>query len=179
MLSRRTLRCRLAPPFPSPFPPLPRPDMAACFVCEVACYRGKVSNDCCGNVVRRCRGMASCKPANWCVDLHHASEHIDWVVHEGMRKGFCMQIQTIRVRTGCLIVIVPRHLMLRYKHAKICRRKVIHPKTSSPLSWSRSKSSKQPWLVPSRQPASPPEARPLASSWPQRQLASQPPPPEE
>ena len=29
MLSRRTLRWRLAPPFPSPFPPLPRPDMMA------------------------------------------------------------------------------------------------------------------------------------------------------
>ena len=29
MLSRRTLRWRLAPPFPRPFPPLPRPDMIA------------------------------------------------------------------------------------------------------------------------------------------------------
>ena len=29
MLSLRTLRWRLAPPFPSPFPPLPRPDMIA------------------------------------------------------------------------------------------------------------------------------------------------------
>ncbi len=27
MLSRRTLRWRLAPPFPRPFPPLPRPDI--------------------------------------------------------------------------------------------------------------------------------------------------------
>ena len=31
MLSRRTFRWRLAPPFPSPFPPLPRPDMLLCF----------------------------------------------------------------------------------------------------------------------------------------------------
>ena len=29
MLSRSTFLWRLAPPFPSPFPPLPRPDMAA------------------------------------------------------------------------------------------------------------------------------------------------------
>ena len=41
------------------------------------------------------------------------------------------------------------------------------------------KASKQPWLVPSRQPASPPEARPPASSWPPRLLASPPRPPEE
>ena len=27
MLSRRTIRCRLAPPFPRPIPPLPRPDI--------------------------------------------------------------------------------------------------------------------------------------------------------
>jgi hypothetical protein len=27
ILSRRTLRWRLAPPFPSPFPPFPRPDI--------------------------------------------------------------------------------------------------------------------------------------------------------
>uniref|UniRef100_A0A915AQ37 Uncharacterized protein n=1 Tax=Parascaris univalens TaxID=6257 RepID=A0A915AQ37_PARUN len=27
MLSRSTLRWRLAPPFPSPLPPLPRPDI--------------------------------------------------------------------------------------------------------------------------------------------------------
>uniref|UniRef100_A0A8R7PJ07 Uncharacterized protein n=1 Tax=Triticum urartu TaxID=4572 RepID=A0A8R7PJ07_TRIUA len=32
MLSRRTFRCRLAPPFPSPLPPLPRPDIVAGFV---------------------------------------------------------------------------------------------------------------------------------------------------
>ena len=29
MLSRRTLRWRLAPPLPRPLPPLPRPDMVA------------------------------------------------------------------------------------------------------------------------------------------------------
>lgn len=28
MLSRRTLRCRLAPPFPKPLPPLPRQDIS-------------------------------------------------------------------------------------------------------------------------------------------------------
>uniref|UniRef100_A0A913KUS5 Uncharacterized protein n=1 Tax=Schistosoma mansoni TaxID=6183 RepID=A0A913KUS5_SCHMA len=27
MLSRKTLRCLLAPPLPNPLPPLPRPDM--------------------------------------------------------------------------------------------------------------------------------------------------------
>ncbi|MFS7943068.1 hypothetical protein Hanom_Chr06g00495931 [Helianthus anomalus] len=27
MLSRRTLRCRFAPPFPNPLPPFPRPDI--------------------------------------------------------------------------------------------------------------------------------------------------------
>ncbi|KAF7638480.1 hypothetical protein Mgra_00002160 [Meloidogyne graminicola] len=31
MLSRKTLRWRFAPPFPSPFPPLPRPDIICCF----------------------------------------------------------------------------------------------------------------------------------------------------
>ncbi|KAG5124250.1 hypothetical protein JHK82_030987 [Glycine max] len=29
MLSRSTLRCRFAPPFPKPLPPFPRPDILA------------------------------------------------------------------------------------------------------------------------------------------------------
>ncbi|GFS78854.1 hypothetical protein NPIL_71161 [Nephila pilipes] len=31
MLSRSTLRCLLAPPFPNPLPPLPRPDIFVCY----------------------------------------------------------------------------------------------------------------------------------------------------
>jgi histone H3 len=44
MLSLNTLRWRLAPPFPNPFPPFPRPAICCLFVCLfcfVLCFRSK------------------------------------------------------------------------------------------------------------------------------------------
>eukprot|EP00955_Chlamydomonas_euryale_P105431 365637-Chlamydomonas_euryale.AAC.4 len=156
MLSRSTLRWRLAPPLPRPLPPLPRPDMAAgvggggkeglSWECPSMCRAAFLTATCC-------------------------AAPFSWSCRSGCFRGAEGSVESLSSWISSTQQLRAA-LTARSRAILGTRRRSF---TASPSAFAPKH--QVPWPAPSRPPASPPVARPRASSWPQRQRASRPPPP--